>query len=333
MKTEKILSVAVPSYNVSGTIRKCLDSFADRNLSDDLEVIVVNDGSTDDTEEIVSKYVRKLPDIFRLVNQENGGHGSAVIAGISHASGKYFRIVDGDDWVDTEELLLLMDFLRTSDADYVVDVKVEYNVNTHVLQRYDIPAYIPLEKLCLFEDICTMKNTESYIMIHTLNVRTELFKNSRFSLPRHVFYEDFEYVTKATLLGDTIVFVDRGVYQYRVGSNEQSVSAENYVKKYDHHNKVLMRLLSLEHDFESEGKKKDYLRTRVRLFINTQMNIGLIFDKNRRRGYRRITILRKQLKERFPYFERVTRKRYYIALILHWLGVDYDRLRKLMGRV
>ena len=333
MNSEKILSVAVPAYNVSGTIGKCLDSFADGNLTDDLEVIVVNDGSTDNTADIVEKYVREMPGIFRLVTQENGGHGSAVITGITHATGKYFRIVDGDDWVDTEELLQLVAYLRTAEVDYVVDIKTEYNVNTQRMQRFDLPSYIPVEKVCLFEDICAVKNTESYIMIHTLNVRTELLKKSRISLPRHVFYEDFEYVTKATLQGDTIVFVNRSVYRYRVGSNEQSVSAENYVKKYSHHNTILMRMLCLERDYEDEGKKKEYLRIRIRILINTQMNIGLIYDRDRCRGYRRIARLRKQMKRSFPYFEQVTRKRYYATLLLHLLGVNYEKLQILMGRL
>lgn len=330
--TEKILSIAIPSYNVVGTIEKCLDSFVDERLKDFLEVIVVNDGSTDATEEIVGRYIRKMPEIFHIVNQENGGHGAAVITGITHATGKYFRIIDGDDWVHTEGLLKLVQHLNTCTADMVVDVKTEYNMSTHTKKQFTLPSYIPVNTTCLFDNVCTLEDIGSYIMIHTLTVRTGLLKRDKFTLPRHVFYEDYEYITKASLRGETIVFLNEDIYCYRVGYNEQSVSACNYVKRYSHHNRVLWRLLRFAGESHFEDRRREYLDTKIKLFIHTQMNIALIFDTNRNRGLRRCIRLRKRLRRCYPDFEKITRKRFYTALILHFLGIDYERLQRLMGR-
>lgn len=330
--TEKILSIAIPSYNVAGTIEKCLDSFIDERLKDYLEVIVVNDGSTDTTEEVVCRHIRKMPEVFRLVNQENGGHGAAVITGITHATGKYFRIIDGDDWVHTEELLKLVQYLKTCVSDMVVDVKTEYNMSMHTKRRFALPSYVPVNKICMFDDICTVGDIGSYIMIHTLTVRTGLLKQDRFALPQHVFYEDYEYITKASLRGETVVFLNEDVYCYRVGCNEQSVSAVNYVKRYSDHNRVLWRLLRFSGESHFEGNRRVYLDTKIKLFIHTQMNIELIFDTDRMQGLRRSIRLRKKLRSRYPYYERITRKRFCTALILHFLGIDYVRLQRLMGR-
>ena len=143
----KILSVAVPSYNVEQYMNKCLDSFSDKRLQDGLEVLIVNDGSTDRTKEIAESYVERFPLIFKLINKENGGHGSAVNAGIANATGKYFRIVDGDDWVDTDNLVQLLQLLADTNTDLVVDEKREVHMVTGNTQFY--PLYIPMVQTVL----------------------------------------------------------------------------------------------------------------------------------------------------------------------------------------
>ncbi len=113
---QPVLSVAVPSYNVEAYLERGLNSFADARFNDVLEVIVVNDGSTDSTPAIAQRFVDAFPRIFRLVNKENGGHGSAVNTGVRLARGTYFRVVDGDDWVHTDNLVALIELLQTEIA-------------------------------------------------------------------------------------------------------------------------------------------------------------------------------------------------------------------------
>ena len=98
---EKILSVSIASYNVEAYLEECLESFVNSKVMDDLEVLVIDDGSSDSSPEIAQWYVDKFPDTFRLIRKENGGHGSTINKGIEVASGKYFKVVDGDDWVNT----------------------------------------------------------------------------------------------------------------------------------------------------------------------------------------------------------------------------------------
>lgn len=100
--TAKVLTIAVAAYNVAPYIAQCLDSFVDEKLLPALDIVVIDDGSTDATARIVRKYINRFPESFRLVSQENGGYGAAVNHALALAQGEYFKTVDGDDWVDTK---------------------------------------------------------------------------------------------------------------------------------------------------------------------------------------------------------------------------------------
>ena len=115
----KILSVTIPTYNVEKYLKQCLDSFIIPEIIDDMEILIVNDGSTDSSPIIAKEYTEKYPDTFKLINKENGGHGSTINTGIANATGKYFKVVDSDDWVDTKSMINLMATLKKDDCDLV----------------------------------------------------------------------------------------------------------------------------------------------------------------------------------------------------------------------
>ena len=116
---EKVLTITIPSYNVEAYLEECLESFVNSEVMEEIEVLVVNDGSSDSTAEIAQRYADKYPETFRLINKENGGHGSTINTGIKEAKGKYFKVVDGDDWVDTRSFIRLVKVLKESEADIV----------------------------------------------------------------------------------------------------------------------------------------------------------------------------------------------------------------------
>ena len=117
---EKILSVIIPSYNCSQFLDKGIPTFLDPAVLDSLDIIIVNDGSTDDTAAAAEKYCRRFPDSIRLINQENKGHGGALNTGCAAAVGKYLRVVDADDWVETQNLKPFVEFLRSCESDVVL---------------------------------------------------------------------------------------------------------------------------------------------------------------------------------------------------------------------
>lgn len=113
-----VLTVSVAAYNVEGFITRCLDSCLGCK-NGELDVIVVDDGSTDGTSAIADAYAERYPDIIRVIHKENGHYGSTVNASLTVARGKYYRLLDSDDWFDPECLDKWLDVLMDTEADAV----------------------------------------------------------------------------------------------------------------------------------------------------------------------------------------------------------------------
>lgn len=328
-----VLSVVVPSYNVEDYLERGLSSYCDERFKGRLEVIIVNDGSSDRTHDIASEFVDRFPDIFVLIDKENGGHGSAVNRGILYAAGEYFRIIDGDDWVNTEGMAMLLDYLEKSKADMVIDNKREVHMVTGAEEYFAPPKSVEFGRTYRFEDICLDPTITPNIMIHTMSIRTKILRENNIRLLEGIFYVDIEYIIKSTIKAKTVEFTDFEVYQYLVGNQNQSVNFMNYVKRFSHHSQVTRELVRFASETPVDSViMRRYLDRRVILLINTHMNIALIYDIDRNRGIKRAKDFRKYLlKTNQMYFLRTT-PRYIVTLILHYCGVNYGKLQRLMGR-
>lgn len=328
----KLLTIAMPCYNVEAYLERGLSSLSDPRFSDDLEVLIVNDGSTDSTKSIAERFVDAHPSIFRLIDKENAGHGSGINAGIAHATGRYFRIVDGDDWVATENLAVLLDRLRGIDSDIVVDERREVDMASMQGDVVRFPEYIETDRELRFEDVCNERDTESSITIHTLTAKTKLLREHGIRIREGIFYVDYEYIVKTTSFADTVTFLPIELYQYLVGNAGQSVAAENWVKRYAHHETVVKEVLSFAESGGFSEPIERYVARKAQLIVNTHYNVLLIFDKDRKRGRRRAKAFRAWLEEHHTRFAALTARRYRQATIMHYLGVDADRLARIMGR-
>ena len=98
----KYITFTVPCYNSQDYMRRCIDSLL--VYQNEVEIIIVDDGSTDDTPQIADAYAKQFPGTVRVIHKENGGHGSGVNAGLAAAKGEYFKVVDSDDWLDARSL-------------------------------------------------------------------------------------------------------------------------------------------------------------------------------------------------------------------------------------
>ena len=322
-----VLTVAMPCYNVARYLERGLASFDDARLEGLVELIVVDDGSTDTTASIAQTFVERRPQVFRLISKPNGGHGSAVNAGLAQARGAYFRVVDGDDWVDTDELVRFAQLLVQATSDLVVDVKTEVDMATMSPRVFPLPAELAQGGSCDLESVCMLDAFAPNVMIHTLTARVAYLRSISLHLLEKTFYEDLEFVVKATLDAADVEFVDTRVYQYLVGNASQSVADEGYVRRWDDHTRVCEELLAL-----LSSRKQDlspirlaYLQRRCALLSNTHYNIALIFDKDRVRGARRAKAYRAALRANHPDVARLSDSHYRKAMVLHVLGVDSQK--------
>ena len=322
-----VLTVAMPCYNVARYLERGLTSFDDARLEGLVELIVVDDGSTDTTASIAQAFVERRPQVFRLITKPNGGHGSAVNTGLAQARGTYFRVVDGDDWVDTDELVRFAQLLVQATSDLVVDVKTEVDMATMSPRVFPLPAEFAQGESCNLESVCMLDAFAPKVMIHTLTARVAYLRSISLRLLEKTFYEDLEFVVKATLDAADVEFVDTRVYQYLVGNASQSVADEGYVRRWDDHTRVCEELLA-----RLSARKENlspirlaYLQRRCALLSNTHYNIALIFDKDRARGARRAKAYRAALRASHPDVARLSDSHYRKAMVLHVLGVDSQK--------
>lgn len=324
----KHLSVAVPCYNVEKYLRKCLDSFSDDRLRQDLEVLIIDDGSTDSTAEIAREYVERYPDIFRLIQKENGGHGSAVNAGIANATGRYFRIVDGDDWVHTDNLIALIGLLKDTETDLVADQKTKVDMTTGKESFIKLPPGILFNHEYAFLDVSSDEICHFYAL-HTLSVRLPLLKENNIRLLEHAFYVDNEYLLKVVAYSRNVIFYDLDVYRYLVGNVNQSVSHKNYARRYDQHERVIKECLKFATGHQWPEGMSAYMKRRILPLIRTHHIIALIYQENRKEGRQNAKRFYDFLRVNHPDYARATGRRYRISVLLHHLGVNDDILEKM----
>lgn len=239
----KTLSISIAAYNVSHCIRKTLDSLIiDARHMEKLDVIVVNDGSTDDTLSIVNEYVKRYPDVFRVINKKNGGYGSTINASLAVAYGRYYKLLDGDDWYDKDGLCSLIDFLDELDglegtnADLVISPYYQVKGTAILVPHHEEIPNKPcaLRSLSVFAD--------ELFQMHGITVKTHVLKNYGHPIARHCFYTDIEYLFYCFCSAESVVRHNAPVYCYRLDVNGQSVSLKGIQKHFKDHSKVTMRI-------------------------------------------------------------------------------------------
>lgn len=267
---DKILTVVIPSYNVEKFLNQTLDSFiCDEDTMKKFEVIVVDDGSKDNTAKIGKEYADKYPDTFRVISKENGGHGSTINCGIRNAVGKYFKVVDGDDWVNTPDFVKLVEDLEKTESEYVFTNYYEYYDDVNRQKAVDFPQF----KDGTEYDFADVAN-KVYIPMHALMIKTSVLKDNNIVIDEKCFYVDVEYVMFPVPFVNKVTFLDLHVYMYRLALSTQSVSILGFQKHINDHLRVTFHMFDFYRDYISSDKadsaKADYMRTCIADLIITQ---------------------------------------------------------------
>lgn len=236
----KILTITVPSYNTEKYIDECMPFLVDQRIIDDIEILVVSDGSKDKTVEVANTWQVKYPQSIRVIEKENGGHGSTINRGILEATGKYFKVVDGDDWVKTENLIQLVDFLKKTDVDLVNNPYFEHD---EVTKAETLMMKLPITSHQI-NDYNAIVESIKIPPMHTVTYKTEILKNNNIKIDEKMFYVDVEYITFPLPFVRTQVYLDFPVYVYRVNSGTQSMAIGNMVKNR------AMHLAMLKHEWQ-----------------------------------------------------------------------------------
>ena len=291
---EKILTISIAAYNVQSFIEKTLDSL-NIGESNDLEVLVVNDGSKDKTLDIAKGYEKKYPNFFKVIDKENGGYGSTINAGIDMASGKYFKQLDGDDWYDTENLKSIIEILKNTDEDII------YTPYTLFLEKDGSKKIInnDIEKhtdTILIENI--IQFAKPYLPMHGLMFKTKILKENNIRILEHCFYTDVEYAVYPFLFSKTLKVINIPLYVYRIDREGQSVSIEGRKKHYKDHLRVDEKMLELlNSNIKLEDNVYNYLKDYFASIFASCMSNYLLILKPTKENYQLIQDYDKKIYE------------------------------------
>ena len=301
----KYISFVVPCYNSEEYMEKCIKSLLIGK--DDVEIIIIDDGSKDNTGKIADKYQKKYPNIVKAIHQENGGHGEGINVGLKHATGKYFKVVDSDDWLDEDAYKKLLKEIKHIDTDLVVCNYVYTYTDGRSDQVISFANVYDEGRVLTWDDIHKFKLTQ-YPSLHSMMYKKSVLDKSNIDLPKHVFYEDNLFIYLPLVNTKTIYYLDLDLYRYYIGRADQSVQESQMIKRSSHQVLVSERVCTAYDLTKIENKKLRKLMTRECIFL---MTIGVVFSRLafNKEGEKQYKELWKSVKEKNPKLYR--RMRYF----------------------
>ncbi len=296
----KYLTITVPCFNSEEYLQRCMESLVIGG--DKVEIIIVDDGSTDQTGRIADSYESWYPDIVRVVHKGNGGHGSGVNTGLKLATGKYFKVVDSDDWLEEEaymELLQKLEKLCEGDFDEegaeAPDLLVcNYTYNHLEEGEEKTISYrnvFPVDRSCTWEETRAFRPSQ-YLVMHALIYRTAILRKSGVILPEHTFYVDNIFAYRPLPYVETIYYLDINLYQYYLGRDDQSVNEKVLISRIEQQikvTKIVMESVDLREVKKKHPKLARYMCRNISIMMAiSSIHLLLSGDKKARVRHREI---------------------------------------------
>ena len=289
----KLLSIAIPCYNAEQYLGDCLSSLLNY---DGVELIVINDGSKDRTLEIAKRFQEKYPDYIKIIDKENGGHGSGLNAAYKIAEGLYFKCCDSDDTLDREALLILLNKIKELEkigklpdvflTDYVAVYK-----NRDREQACGLKKFFPVDELVTYEKVKRL-GISDYAMIHMTYVKTSLLKENNLNLVEKTFYEDNQFVYFVFGHANSFYYLDKPIYRYSLGETGQSVSLESMRKNYMHEmrafNATFREFKWSDYESWSKKKRRFVLHDLSMMYMLAYAYAFLSYSKEKRQAFRQL---------------------------------------------
>lgn len=253
----KLLTVTIPCYNSAEYMEHAINSALVGGT--DIEIIIVDDGSSDETLAIAKDYEKRYPDIIRAIHKENGGHGSAVNTGMKNAAGLYFKVLDSDDWFDAYSLEQILCLLRQMLSDGIVlDMLISnYVYEKPSVHKHKVMSYtsaIPRGRVIGWGDLKHFRMSQNLLM-HSIIYRTKLLEDCGLKLPEHTFYVDNIYAYVPLPYVKKMYYLDVNLYRYFIGRSDQSVNESVMTKRIDQQLKV-NKIIIDSHDLLSIKNRK-----------------------------------------------------------------------------
>ncbi|QAT40635.1 glycosyltransferase family 2 protein [Clostridium sp. JN-9] len=276
----KVLTVAIPCYNSAAYMDKAIESLLIG--SEDIEILIVDDGSSDNTSIIADQYEKKYPNIIHAIHKENGGHGDAVNTGLKYANGIYFKVLDSDDWFDKDSLVKVLEILNdminnSKSLDMLITNYVYENVHIHKSKSINYKSAMPQNKIFTWDDLGYLKSSQN-ILMHSVIYRTEVLKKCDLELPKHTFYVDNIFVYKPLPYVNTMYYADLDLYRYFIGREDQSVNEKVMIKRIDQQIKITKIMIDCYDPMLIKCKKLQKYMIKYLVMMMTVSTVLLLKD-------------------------------------------------------
>lgn len=275
----KLISFGIPCYNSYAYMGKCIESLLIGG--EDVEIIIVDDGSTDKTAEIADAYAKKYPTICKAVHQENGGHGEAVNTGLRNATGLYYKVVDSDDWVDKDAYMQVLDTLRSlvnagTPVDMLLTNYVYEKPSTNQHRHMQYRLLFPQKEIIGWDGM--KRNIKGFsILMHSVTYRTAMLRECKLELPKHTFYVDNLFVFVPLPYVKTIYYLDVDFYRYYIGREGQSVAEATMIKRIDQQLRVNYLMVDAYDLWSIEEKHlREYMLSYLEMITVVSSAIGYV---------------------------------------------------------
>lgn len=264
---DKILTVVVPTYNMEKYLAYCLDSLCVNQGQDNLEVLIVNDGSKDASSVIAHEYETRFPQIFKVIDKENGNYGSCVNRGLAEAHGKYIKILDADDSFDTVNFEHFLAFLKETDADLILSdfAVVDTDRKIRKVIRYKLGEGTRFE----MDEVC---NTHAFkeMQMHAVTYRRENLLLLNYKQTEGISYTDQQWIFIPMITVKSVAYFDAYVYKYLVGRAGQTMDPKVRFKYISNIQRCALDMAKAYEQYKSLFEKKTvhtYLQARMTPFV------------------------------------------------------------------
>ena len=317
----KVLTFVIPAYNSEKFLDVGIPTMLRPDILDKLEIIIVNDGSTDGTAQAAQKYCDQYPDTIRLISQVNKGHGGALNTGCAAAQGKYLKVIDADDWVITENLPAFIQALERCESDVVLTHYHTVDISTGEVKAWQSAAG-RFGKVLTFEEVLdSWREFKWAFTLHGMTYKREFYQQAGYVLPEKVFYEDYDYATFPCCRAASITPLDIFVYEYRIGDVNQSVSAANQLKRISHTETVLADMLAKYRDTDP-GKGREYAAEKIQELFLSYLTTVLLINPDKAGGRKLAEAQREKLRLAAPEIVDMAQKKYQTFTLLNHLHIS-----------
>ncbi len=230
----KYITFAVPCYNSEAYMSHCVETLL--NGGEDVEILIIDDGSKDNTLQIAKEYERKYPTIVKAIHKENGGHGSGVNTGLELATGLYYKVVDSDDWVDEESLKKVLkqikEFKKKNTLVDMLIVNYVYEKGSSGKKVVHYKRTLKEGEIFTWDKVGHFK-PDAYLLMHSVLYNTKFLKSTHIKLPEHTFYVDNIFVYYPLPKVKTMFYMNVPFYRYFIGRSDQSVNEKVMIRRID----------------------------------------------------------------------------------------------------